>query len=341
MTIVAISEKPVRTTSPSEMPRWQAEMRRAIRCPSELCERLGLPSKMGSQLASEAFPVFVPQPLLSRISYGNLADPILRQVLPIDAECKLVNGYSKDPLREDDATLTPGMIQKYDQRVLLIATGACAVHCRYCFRRQFPYGEAPHSLAQWQPALEQIRGDASIREVILSGGDPLTLVDSQLRDLVLALSAIDHVQRIRLHTRLPIVIPQRVTTDLIELLSQLRCTPILVVHTNHAAELDAAVEHSLATLIDAGIPLLNQTVLLAGVNDSVEALRELFEQLANRRVMPYYLHQLDRVIGTAHFEVPVSRGIELINQVRTRLPGYAVPRYVREQPGVPNKVVLA
>ena len=363
MTIVAISEKPVRTTSTPETPRWQEEMRAAIRCPIELCKRLGLPIETASQAASGSFPVFVPPALLSRIERGNLADPILRQVLPVDAECDRVSGFAKDPLQEKEATVTTGMIQKYKHRVLLIAIGVCAVHCRYCFRREFPYSEAPHALSQWQPALDQIRADESIHEVILSGGDPLTLVDRQLRDLVSAIGAIEHVQRIRLHTRLPIVIPQRVTSELVDMLrtetghesgsagdspsqtspSRLSTspTPVVVVHTNHVAEIDGAVERSLATLIDAGIPVLNQTVLLAGVNDSVDALCNLFERLANLRVMPYYLHQLDRVSGTAHFEVPVSRGIELIHQVRARLSGYAVPRYVQEQPGVPNKVVLA
>jgi EF-P beta-lysylation protein EpmB len=223
----------------------------------------------------------------------------------------------------------------------MVTTGACAVHCRYCFRRHYPYGEGPHGVDDWRPAIERIAADDSIHEVLLSGGDPLTLVDGQLADLADRLAAIPHLRRLRLHTRLPIVIPQRVCPDLLDWLTGTRLTPIVVVHANHPAELDDATGAALARLVDAGVPLLNQAVLLRGVNDDIDALAELSERLIDLRVMPYYLHQLDRVAGAAHFEVPEAEGLALIEALRARLPGYAVPRYVRETLGAANKVVLA
>jgi EF-P beta-lysylation protein EpmB len=233
------------------------------------------------------------------------------------------------------------LLQKYHGRVLLIMTGACAVHCRYCFRRNFAYADAPRTAIDWRPALEEIAADASLREAILSGGDPLTLIDARLAEFVQQLAAIPHLRRLRFHTRLPIMIPERVTDELIALLRGSRLTPILVVHANHANELDEHVAAALAKLADAGIVLLNQAVLLAGVNDSAEAQAALCERLVDLRVVPYYLHQLDPVAGAAHFEVPIDTGRRIINQLRERLPGYAVPRYVAEIPGEASKTILA
>jgi EF-P beta-lysylation protein EpmB len=232
------------------------------------------------------------------------------------------------------------LLQKYRGRVLVITTGTCAVHCRYCFRRNFPYDEAPRSLSDWRPAFDEISCDKTLREVILSGGDPLSLVDAAIEQFVAELAAIGHMRRLRIHTRLPIVIPQRVTDRLVDALRGSRLTPIVVVHANHANELDEQVAAALAKLVDVGIVLLNQAVLLAGVNDSVEAQAALCERLVDLRVMPYYLHQLDRVSGTAHFEVPVEAGRQIIKQLRELLPGYAVPRYVAEVPGAASKIIL-
>jgi EF-P beta-lysylation protein EpmB len=271
---------------------------------------------------------------------GDVNDPLLRQVLPLADELDDVPGFTADPVGDADALAQPGLLHKYDGRVLMVTTGACAVHCRYCFRRHFPYAQSPRTLADWQPAIDRIAFDASIREVILSGGDPLMLVDRVLAELVEELAEIPHLRRLRVHTRLPIVIPERVTDGLIDLLRRARLTPIVVVHANHVNELDESVAASLSRLVDAGIPLLNQAVLLRGVNDSVGAQAALCERLVDLRVIPYYLHQLDRVAGAAHFEVPVGEGQRLLRQLRERLPGYAVPRYVTEIAGSGSKTVL-
>jgi L-lysine 2,3-aminomutase len=223
---------------------------------------------------------------------------------------------------------------------LMVTTGACAVHCRYCFRRHYPYEASPHAWDDWQPAIEQIEANANIREVILSGGDPLTLVDPLLARLARRLSTIDHLRRLRIHSRLPIMIPARVNEELLGWLIGTRLTPIVVIHANHSAEIDESVEAALARLVEAGLPLLNQSVLLRGVNDDADALVELSERLVNLRVMPYYLHQLDRVSGAAHFEVPIERGLQIMAELRKRLPGYAVPRYVREIAGEGHKIEL-
>jgi EF-P beta-lysylation protein EpmB len=214
------------------------------------------------------------------------------------------------------------------------------VHCRYCFRRNFPYHEAPHSIGAWQPALDAIAADDSIEEVLLSGGDPLMLVDARLAELAERLAAITHLRRLRVHTRLPIMVPERVCDSLLAWLRGTRLTTWVVVHTNHPRELDGLVCEALARLVDAGVPVLNQAVLLRGVNDSADVLAELCSRLADLRVMPYYLHQLDRVAGAAHFEVPVEQGRQIVEELRRRLPGYAVPRYVEERPGAPYKVPL-
>jgi EF-P beta-lysylation protein EpmB len=273
--------------------------------------------------------------------YGDVDDPLLRQVLPLSEELQKVAGFSADPVGDAAAKLQPGVLQKYHGRALLITTGACAIHCRYCFRRHYPYSESPRSPEDWRPALAQIAADETIDEVILSGGDPLTLVDSHLAELAHQIADIAHVKRLRVHTRLPIIIPERVTDELLGWLRGTRLAPIMVVHANHAQELDEAVLAALARLVDAGIPVLNQAVFLRGVNDSFDALHGLCTALINARVMPYYLHQLDRVAGAAHFEVPLERGRALIAQLRAHLPGYAVPRFVAERPGEASKTLLA
>ncbi len=294
-----------------------------------------------AQNAAAVFPLFAPRAYVARMEPGNPHDPLLAQVLPLGAELAVQQGFTTDPVGDVAAQREPGMLHKYRGRVLLVTTGACAVHCRYCFRRSYPYSAGPRSLADWQPALDAIAADAAIEEVLLSGGDPLTIVDRQLEALVARLEAIPHLARLRIHTRLPIVIPQRVNKELLSWLTATRLTSVVVVHANHPQEIDDAVAQSLARLIDAGIPVLNQSVLLRGINDNGPALIDLSRRLVNLRVMPYYLHQLDRVQGAAHFDVPVSRGLELIDEMRRQLPGYAVPRYVQEIAGDDGKRVLA
>jgi EF-P beta-lysylation protein EpmB len=322
---------------------WHAALRNAIRDPRQLCRALDLPEHIAEQAADAAgdFPLFVPLPYLRRIRQRDPSDPLLRQVLPLDRELAPQPGFVLDPLRESQASPRPGILHKYRGRALLVVTGSCAVHCRYCFRRHFPYSQTPRSLSAWRGPFEQLGRDPTIQEVILSGGDPLTLTDSWLRDLAARLARIDHIRRLRVHTRLPVMIPQRVTDQLLAWLRGTRLVPILVIHVNHPQELDADVAKALSQLVDAGIPLLNQSVLLAGVNDDLATLVELSRRLIDLRVMPYYLHQLDRVWGAAHFHVPVSRGRQLVRQMRTQLPGYAVPRYVIEHPLARAKTVLA
>ena len=323
-------------------PSWQSIMADAVRGAGELCRLLGLPPETAAsaEKAEADFSLLVPQPYLARIPPGEPNHPLLVQILPQVQECLPVEGFGADPVGEAAATCGDGLLRKYAGRVLMVTTGRCAIHCRFCFRRHFPYQQSAARPGDWERALEQIAQDPSLGEVILSGGDPLMVDDSRLAELAERLAAIPHVRRLRLHTRLPIVIPQRVDDHLLTWLRATRLATLMVVHVNHAAEIDAQVAEALGRLVDAGVPVLSQSVLLRGVNDDVETLAELFTRLVDLRVMPYYLHQLDPVAGAAHFLVPEARGVELIAQLKGRLPGYAVPRYVRETIGGLSKEEL-
>jgi len=321
---------------------WQSALAGAIRNVDELCDRLGLPDacREPARLAAESFPLVVPESYLARMQPGDVHDPLLRQVLPLGDELLPTPGFSAYPVGDGDAKAAAGLLQKYDGRALLITTGACAVHCRYCFRRAYPYGEEPRRLDDWEPAFAAITADESLDEVILSGGDPLMLTDQRLTDIITRLEAIPHLRRLRIHTRLPIVLPNRVTDDLLRLLTDNRLTTVVVVHANHANELVDDCAEALRTLSRAQLTVLNQAVLLRGVNDDADTLAELSTRLIDLGVLPYYLHQLDRVSGAAHFKVSEERGRELIETLRRRLPGYALPRYVREVAGEPFKTPL-
>jgi len=349
MQIVAALRRPVRATShgdrASERPTaatWRDELRQAIRDPAQLVAALELPAELvePARRAARDFPLFAPRPYVARMLKGDPADPLLQQVLPIESELQSPQDFTADPVGDESAKLAPGLLQKYSSRALLVTTGACAVHCRYCFRRHFPYSESPRSPDDWQPAIDRIAADPSIDEVILSGGDPLTLVDDHLAELARRLAKVPHLRRLRVHTRLPIMIPQRITTELIDWLRGTRLAPIMVVHANHAQEIDEPTAAAIGRLVDAGIAVLNQSVLLAGVNDTAQTLIALSRRLVDLRVMPYYLHQLDRVQGAAHFELPISRGLEIVEAMRRVLPGYAVPRYAQEVAGDDYKRVL-
>lgn len=322
---------------------WKQALRDAIRDPDLLIDRLGLPEDLrdGARRAARLFAPVVPRGFLARMRRGDPDDPLLRQVLPIGAEEDEVAGFSPDPLAEADALRAPGLLHKYRGRALLIVAGVCAVACRYCFRRHFPYDDAPASLAAWEPALATIAADPSLEEAILSGGDPLMRSDGFLAELARRLAAIPHLRRLRIHTRLPIVIPERVDGELLAWLGSTRLAPVMVVHANHPAEIDAECGAALERLARAGIPTLNQSVLLRGVNDDAEVLAELSRRLLDHRTIPYYLHQLDPVAGAAHFRVEESRGREIVAELRRLLPGYAVPRYVREVPGAAHKCELS
>ncbi|QTF91730.1 EF-P beta-lysylation protein EpmB [Halomonas sp. BM-2019] len=323
-------------------PAWQAQLAGAIRDPAELCRRLGLDEawRPGAEAGHGLFEVRVPEAFLARMRPGDPADPLLRQVLPLGEETRPAPGYVADPLEEADHTPARGLIHKYAGRVLLIASPTCAVNCRYCFRRHFPYGDNSPSRAQWEATLEHLRGDPTIVEAILSGGDPLAASDRRLAWLVARLEAIPHLRRLRIHTRLPVVIPERIDAALLDWLGATRLQKVIVLHINHANEIDDAVIAACERLKAAGATLLNQSVLLRGVNDSADALAALSERLFAAGVLPYYLHVLDPVAGAAHFDVPDEAARELVAGLRERLPGFLVPRLVREIPGEGSKTPL-
>jgi EF-P beta-lysylation protein EpmB len=320
---------------------WQRELSHAITQPDALISALGLDPALltGARAGAGSFSLRVPRSYLARMRRGDARDPLLRQVLPLQDELREQAGYEPDPLQERTATRAPNLLQKYQGRALLITTQACAIHCRYCFRREFPYSdqhEEPGS-GRWHAALEAIAADRAIEEIILSGGDPLSLADSRLRSLTDALQGIPHLRRLRVHTRQPIVLPSRVDQGLLAWLTSVRLPIVFVLHTNHANEIDADVRAACARLRGAGVMLLNQSVLLRGVNDDVETLAELSRALFESGVAPYYLHLPDRVRGTAHFDVPEATARHLVSELTARLSGYLVPRLVREVPGARSK----
>jgi EF-P beta-lysylation protein EpmB len=278
---------------------------------------------------------------VSRIRRGDPDDPLLLQVLPRAAELADVAGYEGDPLQERSARRAPNLLQKYHARALLIATEACAIHCRYCFRREFPYAESREGDGRLRAALEAIAADDTLQEIILSGGDPLSLSDARLASITDALSAMTHVRRLRVHTRQPVVLPSRVDEGLIDWIRGIRLPMTFVLHVNHANEIDAEVRTACGRLRAAGVTLLNQSVLLRGVNDELQTLETLSGALFDAGVLPYYLHLPDRVRGTAHFDVEETRARELLAQLSARLSGYLVPRLVREVPGAPAKMSIA
>ncbi|RPE82050.1 EF-P beta-lysylation protein EpmB [Vulcaniibacterium tengchongense] len=320
-------------------PRWQQLWREAVRDPRELLALLGLdPGALGmSETAAAQFPLRVPRGFVARMRRGDPHDPLLRQVLPLDEELRPRPGFSLDAVGDGAAKAGHGVIRKYRGRALLVATGSCAVHCRYCFRRHFPYAEETAAAGGWREAVALIRADPGIDEVILSGGDPWSLATPKLAELTDALAAVPHLKRLRVHTRLPIVLPERVDEALLAWLRALPWPVAVVVHANHAHEFDPAVDAALARLRGAGATLLNQAVLLRGVNDSVEALAALSERSYAAGVLPYYLHQLDRVQGAAHFEVADGDARRLHAALAARLSGYLVPKLVREVAGDPGK----
>ncbi|MGH8401515.1 MAG: EF-P beta-lysylation protein EpmB [Gammaproteobacteria bacterium] len=317
--------------------RWQTELADAIRDPAELLRMLELDPAAASAGAARQFPLRVPRAFVARMRKGDPTDPLLRQVLATDAELADMPGFVADPVADLASRRHPGVLHKYRNRVLLITTGACGVHCRYCFRRHFPYQDQTARAHDWRVALDYLRGDTEVNEVILSGGDPLSLNDRQLAGLVADLQTIPHIKRLRIHTRQPVVLPSRVDDALLAWLGACRLQKVVVLHVNHAQELDAEVADACGRLRQAGALLFNQSVLLRGVNDSVETLAALSEALFAAGVTPYYLNLLDRVQGAAHFEVPEAEARRLMRALRARLPGYLMPRLVREIPGAPAK----
>lgn len=328
--------------SSKEISSWQQQLIDVVTEPRELLSLLDLDLSLlpATERATQLFPLRVPRSFIARMQKGNIHDPLLQQVLPIAAEFDEVEGFVADPLSEQAANPIPGLLHKYHGRVLLTLTGACGVNCRYCFRRHFPYEENNPGSRGWEKALTYVANDTSITEVILSGGDPLVVPDIYLAKLGEKIAAIPHVKTLRIHSRMPIVIPERITDELLEgwLVTQLR--PVLVVHSNHPNEIDEGVAAALQRARAAGIMILNQAVLLKGINDSVETLVQLSEALFDVGVLPYYLNLLDKTRGVAHFDVEEGRAKELYQGIIRRLPGYLVPKLVREVPGAFSKLSI-
>ncbi len=319
---------------------WQQSLVDVITSPHTLLDMLQLkPEQVGLCTSqSLSFPVRVPREFVARMKMGDPRDPLLLQVLPTGQELLAMPGYTRDPLQEQQVNKLPGLIHKYRGRVLLTVTGSCAINCRYCFRQNFSYKDNNPGRAGWEKIVDYIAEDSSINEIIFSGGDPLVAKNSLLKQIIQSFSKLPQIKRLRIHTRLPIVIPTRITEELIDILKESGLKIIIVVHANHPNEIDASVERSLRSLGDSGFTVLNQAVLLKDINDDAKVLAELCEKLFECGCLPYYIHTLDKVAGSAHFDVNVTRAREIIWELSQLLPGYLVPKLVKEVPGVLSKV---
>ncbi len=330
-------------TSPWQTRDWQNELQALIEDPLELAEALDLPTNtfLDMQQANKLFALRLPASMLDRIERGNINDPVLKQFLPTGKETDIVRGYSSDPLQEKTVNPAPGLLHKFKNRVLLTVTQSCAVHCRYCFRRNFNYQDNNPGKAGWAKALNYILQDANIEEVILSGGDPLSLPDEYLSWLLSSIEKIKHVTTVRIHTRLPIIIPQRITNELLTTLTLNRLKIVMVLHCNHANEIDEEVMHACHLLHERGITLLNQCVLLKDVNDSAQAHIDLNKKIFDCGALPYYIHMLDKIAGAHHYDVSEAKAQQIMQDINKALPGYLVPKLVREVPGAGAKEMLS
>ena len=321
---------------------WKAELSNCVSSIDELLNQLGLkPEDLNAtEQAASKFPIKVPQPFVQLMEYGNPNDPLLKQVLPITSELQVDSNFSTDPVGESSFNPVPGIVHKYRNRVLMIISPNCAINCRYCFRRHFPYDDNRQSKQQWLKALDYLKTKPEINEVIYSGGDPLAANDNFLRWLTGEIESIQHIKRLRIHTRLPVVIPSRIDDQLLNWLSNTRLKPTFVLHINHANEIDTALSQGVNRLKQAGILVLNQSVLLKGVNDTSDQLINLSEKLFDIDIMPYYLHMLDPVQGASHFDVPEDRAVEIFSQIQAELPGFLVPKLVQERAGETSKSLI-
>lgn len=321
---------------------WQQRLAKAFTCLEDLFEYLHLDHSAlkSTRSAAMQYGLKVPREFAALMQKGDIHDPLLRQVLPSAQELCTTPGFKDDPVGDGAAMVAPGVIHKYWGRALLIVTGACGINCRYCFRRYFPYSKSSIGHNNFNPALDYLRENHEIQEIILSGGDPLSLTDDRLAGLFEALEQIPHLTRLRIHSRLPVILPHRLSQGLIEILTSSRFQTALVLHINHAVEVSNALKKSIVGLQSTGVTLLNQSVLLRGVNDSTHKLRSLSERLFSAGILPYYLHLLDQVRGAGEFFVPESEAIGLHRQLRDQLPGYLVPRLVKEVPGMAAKMTL-
>ncbi|WP_312416510.1 EF-P beta-lysylation protein EpmB [Pseudescherichia sp.] len=321
---------------------WLVQLADVITDPDELLRLLNIDADenlLAGRAAKRLFALRVPRAFVARMERGNPNDPLLRQVLTSQEEFVAAPGFSTDPLDEQHSVV-PGLLHKYRNRALLLVKGGCAVNCRYCFRRHFPYADNQGNKRNWQAALDYISAHPELDEIIFSGGDPLMAKDHELEWLLTQLEAIPHVKRLRIHSRLPIVIPARITDTLASRFARSSLQILLVNHINHAQEIDASFRQAMATLRTAGVTLLNQSVLLRGVNDSAQTLADLSNALFDAGVMPYYLHVLDKVQGAAHFMVTDDEARQIIRELLTLVSGYMVPRLAREIGGEPSKTPL-
>ncbi len=330
------------TSSPIVPILWKAVLADLITDPDELCDLLGLSEldRTNIKKTCEGFPLRVPRSYLSRVKAADPQDPLLLQILPRTEELISTDAAQLDPLQEQQFSPVQGLLHKYHGRVLIVLSGSCAIHCRYCFRRHFPYEDARIGKTQWQAILDYIAADSSISEVIFSGGDPLNSTDASLAAKSADLSTIPHLKRLRIHTRQPVMIPQRVNSQLLNWTSEIRLNVVMVLHSNHANEIDHHVKEALFKLRDNGISLLNQSVLLKGINDNAQVLAQLNERLFECGVLPYYLHMLDPVQGAMHFEVSKERAMQIKTDLQAMLPGYLVPRFAIEEPHALNKTTF-
>lgn len=324
-----------------ESKNWRQVLSESVREPKTLLLRLGLNENDVPHVdLNNPFATLVPEPFIGQMRYGDAYDPLLRQVLPLRVEQNEISGFSQDPLGEREANVGAGVVHKYHGRLLLMLASGCAINCRYCFRRHFPYSENRLSKENWQKALSYIQKNTDLSEVILSGGEPLLVADERLEKLIQELENISHIKRLRIHTRLPVVIPQRLTSKLKRVLDSSRFGVTVVLHCNHQNEISQQLEAKLLEFKNSGITLLNQSVLLQGVNDNEQALVDLSERLFTVGVLPYYLHLLDSVKGAAHFSVKDEAALMIYENLQKRLPGYLVPKLVREQAGEAQKTLL-
>ena len=324
------------------MQDWRQVLASSFRDIPSLLDYLKIHDRVSDlqRLAEKDFPILVPKPFADLMESGNPNDPLLLQVLPRDNETETVAGYIADPLTENQTNIQKGIIHKYQGRLLLLAATSCAVNCRYCFRRHFDYSKNRIGRSEWNEALDYVRSAPSITEVILSGGDPFMLQDKQLFELFAQVESIPHVERLRIHTRLPVVIPQRLTSDLINRLNDSRLASSMVLHINHPNELSDELAPKLRALRSGGTWLFNQAVLLKNINDKLDTLESLSHELFKFNILPYYLHLLDPVTGAHHFDVPKQDAIELYQQLQAKVPGYLLPRLVREVPNTAYKTLI-
>lgn len=336
----------MRASLPREQPcseiNWQQQYKESITSIDDLCKQLDLQIDQlpFSASAHEQFRLRAPKSYISRMQKSNPYDPLLLQILPHAFEENTVIGYSTDPVADLQSTKSHGLIKKYNGRVLLLATSRCAIHCRYCFRRHFPYNLHNPRKDAWRRAMSEIAQDTNIKEVILSGGDPLVLPEEELSKIIDPLEAIKHVERLRIHTRLPVVIPDRINDEFIQLVNTTKLKTIIVLHINHPQEIDYLLQNKLLELSSAKCTLLNQSVLLRDINDKADVLIKLSEELFKVNVLPYYLHLLDKVQGAAHFDICETDAQNIMAEVTSKLPGYLVPKLVKEEAGFPSKTLV-